>query len=94
MCDLTNGLLQGLEGDLLGQLRLKRSNTQKTGDDVTEQSWIKKWLQVQFVVFTLTLSGRLLDMMSTWREMVSTKLFLLVRRSSSAGRIHKNHPVS
>lgn len=33
---------------------------------------------------TLTLSGRLLDMMSTWREIVSTKLFLLVRRSSSA----------
>lgn len=32
----------------------------------------------------LTLSGRLLDMMSTWREIVSTKLFLLVRRSSSA----------
>lgn len=34
----------------------------------------------------LTLSGRLLDMMSTWREIVSTRLLLLVRRSSSAGR--------
>lgn len=33
-----------------------------------------------------TLSGRLLDIMSTWIEIVSTKLFLLVRRSSSAGR--------
>lgn len=27
-------------------------------------------------------------MMSTWREMVSTKLFLLVRRSSSASRMN------
>lgn len=33
-----------------------------------------------------TLSGRLLGMMSTCREMVSTKLFLLVSRSSSAGQ--------
>lgn len=40
------------------------------------------------------MSGRLLDMMSTCSEMVSTKLFLLVRRSSSADGSHINHPVS
>lgn len=32
---------------------------------------------------TITLSGKLLETMSTWRDIVSTKLFLLERRSSS-----------
>lgn len=76
----TNGLLQGLKCNLLCKMRLSNKH---------------KFFLTLFIILNSsgvcrcvmhTWSGKLLERMSTWREMVSTKLFLRGSRSSSVGQ--------